>query len=562
MSDKDSITPQHVATRASDQRYRLADLEAQIAILRENETRYRRFFEQSAMGILLGDATGALLDANPMALTLLGYAKEELLACNIRQIVHPDDQRSLSVTEAPDACFTARVTSLERRYRCKNGTWLPVQVHLRLFDAEKAIYQAMFMDISARRAGEAAREAALAQAEAANRAKSAFLAHMNHEIRTPLNGIMGMLQLALAIGPTPEMQDYLGTAMDSAKALLRILSDILDVSRIDSGRMLLADETFNLDEVLAPIIDSLSHEAEIKGLAFYQRIDPATPVRLRGDPGRLRQILYHLTANAIKYTPAGQVGLEVTTLAHTPTPRVADVEFTVADTGIGIPAAKQEQVFEAFYQADPTMTRPYGGSGLGLAIVRGLAELMGGRVTICSQEGQGTQVRVRLRFDLVDKSLVTQAPDSQPNLSGARILVVEDEAINRLTIRTMLQKLGCQTVMAENGRQALDTLANHDFDCVLMDVQMPVLDGLTATRAIRDAACGVRNPHVPIIALTAHAMPEDRNRAIAAGVNDYIVKPVEMDALARSVSAILSGETPLSEAPVAPAASSDADFPI
>uniref|UniRef100_I2Q7H4 histidine kinase n=1 Tax=Desulfovibrio sp. U5L TaxID=596152 RepID=I2Q7H4_9BACT len=520
-------------------RTRVAVLEARVAELLARQERCELFFKHSVMGILIGDAAGQILDANPRVLALLGYTAGELCGKNIRDIVHPDDQRAVSVDAGPQAARLGRSFSIERRWRRKNGSWLPVQVDFSQLDAASGLFQVMVQDITARKAAEEATAAALALAETASQAKSAFLANMSHEIRTPLNGVMGMLQLLAGTPTTPEQADYLTTAMDSASGLLRILSDVLDISHLDSGRMVLADERFKLTEVLEPVAASFAHEAALKCLTFSRRVAPDTPAELRGDAGRVRQILYNLTANAIKYTPSGEVRLEV---APVPGESGADgvtLEFLVADTGIGIAPAMQEQVFEIFSQADPSVTRSYGGTGVGLAIVKGLTDLMGGRVTLCSQEGDGTEVRVRLRFARPGDAARACAAGTPPCLSGRRVLVVEDETINRLTIRAMLRKFDCEPAMAENGRQALALLAGEDFDCVLMDVQMPVMDGLTATRAIRQGEAGVRNPGVPIIALTAHAMDEDRHAAEAAGVTGYLIKPVDMDGLVRAMGEAL-----------------------
>ena len=522
-------------------RTRVAALEARVAELLARQERCELFFKHSVMGILIGDAAGQILDANPRVLALLGYTAGELCGKNIRDIVHPDDQQAVSVDAGPQAARLGRSFSIERRWRRKNGSWLPVQVDFSQLDAVSGLFQVMVQDITARKAAEEAAASALALAETASQAKSAFLANMSHEIRTPLNGVMGMLQLLAGTPTTPEQDDYLTTAMDSASGLLRILSDVLDISHLDSGRMVLADERFKLTDVLEPVAASFAHEAALKCLTFSRRVAPDTPAELRGDPGRVRQILYNLTANAIKYTPSGEVRLEV---APVPGESGADgvtLEFLVADTGIGIAPAMQEQVFEIFSQADPSVTRSYGGTGVGLAIVKGLTDLMGGRVTLCSPEGCGTEIRVRLRFARPGGAARTCAAGASPCLSGRRVLVVEDETINRLTIRAMLRKFDCEPVMAENGKQALALLAGEDFDCVLMDVQMPVMDGLTATRAIRQGEAGVRNPGVPIIALTAHAMDEDREAAEAAGVSGYLVKPVDMDALARAMGEALCG---------------------
>ncbi len=517
---------------------RLALLEARVAELLKRQERNELFFEHAVMGILLCDADGRLLDANPRALALLGREAGEVRGHDLREVLLPEDPHAAPMGAGLSAVSRGLPFSMERLLRRADGSHLPVQVDVSPFDPERRLFQVMVQDISARKAAEEARNQALALAEAASRAKSAFLANMSHEIRTPLNGVMGMLQLLADTDPTAEQADYLATAMDSAGALLRILSDILDISRLDSGSMVLAEEDFDLAEVLDPVAASFAHEAALKGLRFSRTVAPDTPSRLRGDAGRLRQILYNLTANAIKYTPSGQVRLEAAGLPEAGDADGLVLEFVVSDTGIGIPADKQEQAFEIFSQADPSLTRAYGGTGLGLAIVKGLARLMGGRIRLSSQEGAGTEVRVRLRFARPRQARRACPDNPLPCLTGMRVLVVEDEAINRLTIRAMLRKFGCDPVLAVNGRQALDLLAEADFDCVLMDVRMPVMDGLTAARAIRDGAAGPRAAAIPIIALTAHAMDEDRQAAFSAGVDAYLVKPVDMQALVRAMGGL------------------------
>jgi len=305
--------------------------------------------------------------------------------------------------------------------------------------------------------------------------------------------------------------------------------------------MILSNEVFDLDDVIRPMVASFGQEAQLKGLTFESSVAPDAPFSLRGDPGRLRQILYNLVANAIKYTPTGTVSLAVAPVLaeNERSPGRAVLDFVVEDTGIGILADKQESIFDAFSQADPSLTRPYGGTGLGLAIVYGLTNLMGGQVNLCSQPGHGTAVRVRLSFPLGGMTSRLPSHRPVPRITGTRVLVVEDERINQLTIRAMLQKFGCQPLMAGNGLEALSFLSAQDFDCVLMDMQMPILDGLETTRRIRKGAGGVKNPNVPIIALTAHTLDADRDNALAVGVSDYISKPVNMDELARAIGRCL-----------------------
>ncbi|WP_144005097.1 PAS domain-containing hybrid sensor histidine kinase/response regulator [Solidesulfovibrio fructosivorans] len=517
----------------------VAALEALVSRLRLRQERCELFFERSVMGILLGDNEGNLFDANPRALELLGYTLEEIRAANIRDLIHPDDMRMVSCMAGPMASLAGLPFTIERRYRRKDGTWLPVQVDFSPLDDTGQCFQAMLQDISARRAAEDAKNAALSQVRSASQAKSAFLANMSHEIRTPLNGVMGMLQLLLATPHSPEQDEYMRTAMDAASALLRLLSDILDFSSLDGGTMSLSQELFTVSDVLDPIIASFAHEAAIKGLAFSCRVAPQTPARLRGDPARLRQLLYNLTGNAIKYTTFGRVELDVAPVEKPESPCMALLEFAVRDTGIGIPSEKLDHVLDAFAQADASVTRAHGGLGLGLTIVRAIAERMGGRILLSSQPGQGTEARVRLPFARPPEMAPPVAPSAKPCLIGRRVLVVEDEAVNRLTIQAMLRRLGCETVLTENGREALARLAGEDFDCVLMDVRMPLLDGLSATRAVRDGSAGARNPAIPILALTAHALTEDREQALAAGVDGYVVKPVDLEALARAMDAVI-----------------------
>ena len=507
---------------------------------RSDDARYWRFFfEQSAMGILVGDATGHILEANPMALALLGYDREGLIGANMADIVHPDDQAAASPRDNHRAALDGQTRHMDRRYRRADGTYLPVAVSFGLLDKQAGTIQVMFRDISARQGLEKQRADALAKAEAAGAIKSAFLAHMSHELRTPLNGIMGMLQLAQSACPGPEVADYLDTAMESARGLLRILSDLLEVTNIQGGQVRLAEEVFDLDAVIAPVAASLAYEANIKGLRFVQRVAPDVPRHLRGDAARLRQILFALAGNAVKFTAEGQVVLSVETVPGGGSQPLL-VRFGLSDTGIGIPRERLPGLFEPFAQARPHGAGQFGGAGLGLCIAKGLAVEMGGEIMLASEVGRGTEVRVTLPFALPEAAPARQVLEPVP-LAGKRVLVAEDEAVNRLTIRVMLQKLGCRPHLVENGRQALAALAESTFDCVLMDMRMPELDGLSAVRAMRRGEAGPAARTMPVVALTAHALAEDRCAALEAGVDAYLVKPVDMAELGRALGQAMAG---------------------
>jgi PAS domain S-box-containing protein len=383
------------------------------------------------------------------------------------------------------------------------------------------------------------------QAESANRAKGDFLAHMSHEIRTPLNGILGMTELALDLPQSPEVHEALDTIKHSGEALLSIINDILDFSKIEAGKLEIEQVPFVLPELIRQTLATLAQTARAKGLELTSTLDPQAPANLVGDPGRVRQVLLNLIGNAIKFTERGQVSLGVRMLGQGD--GEARLRFAVQDTGIGIPPEKQRQIFDPFSQEDASITRKYGGTGLGLSISSRLVKLMGGRLGLDSTPGAGSTFHFTLAFGLAAQDIPTQlsparpagpAPDgregTQPMPVAPRVLrmlLVEDNLINQKVGVGLLKRWGHQVSVANDGQEALDQLAAQGFDLVLMDMNMPVMDGLEATRQIRAREQAQGLARTTIIAITANAMASDEAVCLAVGMDGFISKPLQAAAL-------------------------------
>ncbi|WP_449241883.1 PAS domain S-box protein [Desulfovibrio sp.] len=514
--------------------------------LRRSEARFRRLFDEvGAIAVRGYDESLRVVYWNAAGERLYGYVAAEALGRTLGELLRPSGPAALDAAEVRRRMTAGEpLPSGEQTLARRDGSSVTVFTNAVTQPRSEGGFDLFCLDVDLTELNKVKEELIRSKeaAEAASTAKSQFLATMSHEIRTPLNGVLGMLQLARTTELDEEQREYVDTAMTSAKGLLRLLSDILDISRIESGRMPLEVAGFDLAEVVQPVAAAFQREADIKSLGFSCSADVGGAARLAGDAGRIRQVLYNLVGNAIKYTENGEVALEVFTLPSRSDSEVAELHLHVADTGIGIPSDRLRDVFEIFTQVDGSFARRFGGAGLGLSIVRHLTRIMEGGVWLCSEEGVGTEAHVVLPLPLAEEEAQAfVAEEAEPSADGPawRILVVEDDRVNLLAATSFLRKQGHEPVSAANGQEALEALAGERFDCVLMDVQMPVMDGLEATRRIRASGGEAFDPEVPVVALTAYAMPSDRELFLQAGMDDYVSKPVDMEHLRRVLERVM-----------------------
>ncbi len=551
----DEVASNLLVEMSMDISYALDNFEREAArkraetLLRESEALHRSILNASPDDITITDMDGNIRMISPIGVEMFGYEHEgQIIGRNVLEFLAPQDQQR-ATSNIGLLIQESTVGSEEYRALRADGSGFIIEVNgdfIRAADGTPTSMIFIVRDVTERKLIEEQLRHAKEEAEAASIAKSRFLANMSHEIRTPMNGVIGMTDLLLDTELNATQREYADLVKHSGRSLLRLINDILDLSKIEAHKITLEMEEFNLQKLVSGTLDLLSLKARETGLTLDWEISNNVPLLLIGDDGRLRQILTNLIGNAIKFTRQGRVSLAVTLNAEER--QQVTLRFEVRDSGIGIAPDKLSLIFDPFSQADASTTRHYGGTGLGLAICKQLVELMGGTLGVESTVGTGSTFWFTAIFEKqpagdTAPATITKADEDGTTVTIAsaapyhpeqreskipRLLLAEDDTTNQVVIRAILSRNGYHVDLATNGLEALRLLEQNDYDLVLMDCMMPEMDGYQATAVIRDRSSGVRNHDLPIIALTANAMKEDRDVCLQAGMDDYLAKPVEV----------------------------------
>jgi PAS domain S-box-containing protein len=512
------------------------------------------FFDVSLDLLVIRELDGRVVRASPSWETVLGWRPDELEGLPLLRLLHPDDQIATmdAVIEVENRGPRDPMVDFKNRFRHKDGGYRTIEWRARRVGDR--VY-GVARDVTDRVAAERELIEAKAAAEVANQAKTDFLANMSHEIRTPLNGVIGLIG-ALGQGDlTPDQRELVGLIEQSGVTLERLVSDILDVAKIEAGHLDFAIGDMDLERELDGVIETARIKAEAKGLAFHVERGPGARGDFLGDATRIRQVLSNLLSNAVKFTPEGQVSVSIEVADDTPDPGVAQLRLTVRDTGVGFDAAAGEALFQRFSQADSTITRRFGGTGLGLSICRSLVEIMSGEITAESAPGEGSCFTVAIPLsrtrsvaahDAANDAARARAADLGPVAIGPapwigdaalRVLLAEDHPVNQRVVQAILSGSGMQVTTVGDGAQAVAAFAADAFDLILMDMQMPVMDGLTATRAIRELEQSQGRARTPLIMLSANAMAKHVQDAADAGADAHLAKPITPGALMQAIEA-------------------------
>ncbi len=508
--------------------------------LRASEERYRLLFERNLSGVFRTNLEGRILDCNVAFANIYGFdSPDAIKGSNVKSFYTHNEDRSELLTLLKESRVLNNIDLYMRR---RDGTPIWIRENVTMIEGAggEEFLEGTIIDITDRKVAEEDLQKAKEIAEQANQSKSEFLANMSHEIRTPMNGVLGMTGLALETELSPIQREYLEMVQSSAESLMTIINDILDFSKIEAGKLELESIEMDLESILGKPVDLLAPRAREKGLALTYRLAPDVPRRVVGDPVRLTQVLTNLVGNSLKFTEQGRIEVSVELSAlHS---GKAFLRFSVHDTGIGIPEDKLDRLFKSFSQVDGSTTRKFGGTGLGLAICKQLVEMMGGEIWVESREGKGSTfffsavlgvAEPSARRDRADAGIEPQAQASEsstaPGTSESaplKLLLAEDNLVNKRLAIALLQKRGWDVHDVSNGKEAIQALEKGRYDAILMDVQMPEMDGYTATARVREREAA-EGGHIPVIAMTAHAMKGDRERCLDAGMDGYVTKPVK-----------------------------------
>ena len=507
----------------------------------QQKMEFESIFENSYVGIMLLRGGRKFAKGNKRLADILGYGSpEEMCGISMRQI-HLDEVRFEEFGQKYYSKLAeSEQAQVEYQLRRKDGSPVWCTLSGKAIDPANLDRGVIWVidDLEERKTIEKELIQIKDAAEAANYAKSQFLANMSHEIRTPLNGLMGMLQLLETTSLDIEQKDYVDLAIQSSNRLLRLLTDILDLSRVEAGKLQISTKPFDVRDSVEGVVKLFTPVAKEKKLELYTLINPSVPNILIGDTARLQQILNNLVGNALKFTQLGKITISIHPLARKNTGEY-QILFSVSDTGIGMPDNLLEKLFTPFTQAETSYNRKFQGAGLGLSIAKRLVELMHGNMAVESREGEGSTFYFSLPFKIAESN---QLPHSFATINikskPLMILLAEDDEISCHVALKVLKKIGHKVRTVDNGKLVLECLQNESFDLVLMDIQMPILDGVKATKAIRRGDTGQQNKSIAIIAMTAFAMPGDKNKFLEAGMDGYVVKPVEIEKLKEEIDRV------------------------